>query len=83
MMIPFFNVLNGEEYSENKAAFRGTMIAPVGAFSIAEAVRIGSEVYQHLKKVIIESSDLLVSLSQTICKFASAKFNIQSHWDWR
>ncbi|KAJ5569202.1 hypothetical protein N7450_011688 [Penicillium hetheringtonii] len=30
------------------------MIAPVGASSIAKAVRIGSEVYQHLKKVITE-----------------------------
>ena len=30
------------------------MIAPVGATSITEAIRMGSEVYQHLKKVIVK-----------------------------
>lgn len=50
--VPFFNVLNGGVHSGNEMAFQETMIAPVGATSIAEAVRMGSEVYQHLKKVI-------------------------------
>ena len=50
--VPFFNVLNGGVHSGNKMAFQETMIAPVGATSVSEAVRIGSEVYQHLKKVI-------------------------------
>ena len=30
------------------------MIAPVGATSITEAIRMGSEVYQQLKKVIVK-----------------------------
>ncbi|KAJ5392056.1 hypothetical protein N7509_007546 [Penicillium cosmopolitanum] len=54
MPVPFFNVLNGGVHSGNKMAFQETMIAPVGASSITEAVKMGSEVYQHLKKVIIE-----------------------------
>ncbi|ODM19957.1 hypothetical protein SI65_04943 [Aspergillus cristatus] len=54
MPVPFFNVLNGGVHSGNKLAFQETMIAPVGATSITEAVRMGSEVYQQLKKVIVK-----------------------------
>lgn len=52
MPVPFFNVLNGGVHSGNRMAFQETMIAPVGASSTTEAVRMGSEVYQHLKKVV-------------------------------
>ncbi|KAF4766898.1 hypothetical protein N7455_005427 [Penicillium solitum] len=55
MPVPFFNVLNGGVHSGNKMAFQETMIAPVGA-SFTEAVQMGSEVYQQLKKVIIKKS---------------------------
>lgn len=54
MPVPFFNVLNGGVHSGNKMAFQETMIAPVGATSITEAVRMGSEVYQQLKKVVVK-----------------------------
>ena len=54
MPVPFFNVLNGGVHSGNRMAFQETMIAPVGATSITEAIRMGSEVYQHLKKVIVK-----------------------------
>ncbi|KAJ5501263.1 Enolase C-terminal [Penicillium expansum] len=54
MPVPFFNVLNGGVHSGNKMAFQETMIAPVGASSFTEAVQMGSEVYQQLKKVIVE-----------------------------
>ncbi|KZF22001.1 enolase [Xylona heveae TC161] len=52
MPVPFFNVLNGGVHSGNTMAFQEFMIAPVGAKSMAQAVRMGSEVYQELKKVI-------------------------------
>lgn len=52
MPVPFFNVLNGGVHSGNGMAFQEIMIAPVGASSITEAMRMGSEVYQELKKVI-------------------------------
>lgn len=54
MPVPFFNVLNGGVHSGNKMAFQETMIAPVGASSVTEAIKMGSEVYQQLKMVIIE-----------------------------
>ncbi|KAJ5968810.1 hypothetical protein N7501_005058 [Penicillium viridicatum] len=55
MPVPFFTVLNGGVHSGNKMAFQETMIAPVGASSYTEAVQMGSEVYQQLKKVIVKT----------------------------
>jgi enolase len=52
MPVPFFNVLNGGVHSGNTMAFQEIMIAPVGATSITEAVRMGAETYQALKRVI-------------------------------
>ncbi|KAM0554972.1 hypothetical protein ACHAPJ_006710 [Fusarium lateritium] len=52
MPVPFFNVLNGGAHSGNTMAFQEFMIAPVGASSFKEAVRMGAETYHHLKKVI-------------------------------
>ncbi len=52
MPVPFLNVLNGGVHSGNTMAFQEIMIAPVGARSFEEAIRMSSEVYQQLKKVI-------------------------------
>lgn len=52
MPVPFFNVLNGGVHSGNGMAFQEFMIAPVGASSMADAVRMGAEVYQKLKEVV-------------------------------
>jgi enolase len=52
MPVPFFNVLNGGVHSGNAMAFQEFMIAPVGAASMEEAVRMGAEVYQQLKGII-------------------------------
>jgi enolase len=54
MPVPFFNVLNGGVHSGNTMAFQEIMLAPVGAISMAEAVRMGAETYHALKKVITE-----------------------------
>ena len=50
--VPFFNVINGGEHAGNGLAFQEFMIAPVGAKSFTESMKIGSEVYHHLKSVI-------------------------------
>ncbi|KAL1984225.1 hypothetical protein VTN96DRAFT_9359 [Rasamsonia emersonii] len=50
--VPFFNVLNGGAHAGNSMAFQEFMIAPVGAEDIAQAVQVGCEVYQELKKVL-------------------------------
>lgn len=52
MPVPCFNVINGGKHGENKLAFQEFMVLPVGAKSVTEAIRIGCEVYEHLKKVI-------------------------------
>jgi enolase len=47
--IPAMNVLNGGVHADNPIDFQEFMIAPVGAESFTEAVRIGVEVYQRLR----------------------------------
>ncbi len=54
MPVPFFNGLNGGVHSGNTMAFQQFMIAPIGVTSMADAVRIGAEVYQELKGVITD-----------------------------
>lgn len=49
---PAFNVINGGSHAGNKLAMQEFMIFPTGATSFTEAMKIGSEVYHHLKKVI-------------------------------
>ncbi|HXD64632.1 MAG TPA: phosphopyruvate hydratase [Solirubrobacteraceae bacterium] len=47
--IPAMNVLNGGVHADNPIDFQEFMIAPVGARSFTDAVRMGVEVYQRLK----------------------------------
>nr|UYR00231.1 enolase [Plectrocnemia conspersa] len=49
---PAFNVINGGSHAGNKLAMQEFMILPTGATSFSEAMKMGSEVYHHLKKVI-------------------------------
>jgi len=50
--VPMMNILNGGKHAVNSTDFQEFMVMPVGADSIAEAVRWGSEIYQSLKKVL-------------------------------
>jgi len=50
--VPAFNVINGGSHAGNKLAMQEFMILPTGAASFSEAMKIGSEVYHHLKSVI-------------------------------
>jgi len=54
MPVPSFNVINGGEHAGNRLAMQEFMILPVGAKNFREAMRMGAEVYQTLKKVIKE-----------------------------
>ncbi len=56
--VPSFNVINGGSHAGNQLALQEFMILPTGAESFSEAVRIGAEVYQTLKKVILEKYGL-------------------------
>ena len=48
--VPFFNVVNGGKHAGNDLDFQEFMIAPLGAESFREALRIGSEIYHCLKE---------------------------------
>ncbi|XP_073157384.1 enolase [Henckelia pumila] len=50
--VPAFNVINGGSHAGNKLAMQEFMILPVGAASFSEAMKMGVEVYHHLKAVI-------------------------------
>jgi len=48
--VPMMNIVNGGEHADNPIDIQEFMIMPVSAATIAEAVRMGSEVFQALKK---------------------------------
>ena len=52
--VPHFNVLNGGAHAPNELDFQEFMVAPLGAPSMAEAVRAGAEVYAALRSELTE-----------------------------
>jgi enolase len=50
--IPMMNILNGGSHADNSIDFQEFMIMPVGAISFSDALRMGSEVFHHLKSVL-------------------------------
>jgi enolase 1/2/3 len=52
--VPHFNVLNGGAHAANELDFQEFMVAPLGAPSMAEAVRAGAEVYAALRRELTE-----------------------------
>jgi enolase len=52
--VPLMNIINGGEHADNPIDFQEFMIMPVGAPTLAEAVRWGSEIFHTLKKGLHE-----------------------------
>jgi enolase len=50
--IPMMNILNGGSHADNGIDFQEFMIMPVGASSFSEGLRMGTEVFHHLKAVL-------------------------------
>lgn len=50
--VPMMNILNGGKHADNNVDIQEFMILPVGADTFAEALRMGAEVFHHLKKVL-------------------------------
>ncbi|MDX2084080.1 MAG: phosphopyruvate hydratase [Candidatus Melainabacteria bacterium] len=50
--VPMINILNGGSHADNNVDFQEFMIAPVGAESFSEAIRMGAEVFHSLKSVL-------------------------------
>jgi len=50
--VPMMNVVNGGAHADNSVDFQEFMIVPVGAGSFAECLRMGTEVFHNLKKLL-------------------------------
>src|SRR5213076_905029 len=50
--VPMMNIINGGVHADNPIDFQEFMIVPVGAPTLADAVRMGSEVFHMLKKAL-------------------------------
>ena len=52
MPVPMMNIINGGAHADNSVDLQEFMIMPVGAPSVAEAIRYGAEIFHALKKVL-------------------------------
>ena len=52
--VPMMNILNGGAHATNTVDFQEFMIVPVGAEKFSEALRMGTEVFHALKKVLVK-----------------------------
>lgn len=52
--VPMMNIINGGSHSDAPIAFQEFMIRPVGAKTFTEAIRMGTEVFHHLKSILKE-----------------------------
>ena len=59
--VPMMNIINGGEHADNPIDIQEFMIMPIGAKSIKEAIRMGSEVF-HTLKAELKSSGLSTSV---------------------
>ena len=50
--VPMMNIINGGAHADNNVDFQEFMVIPVGAESFREALRMGTEVFHSLKKVL-------------------------------
>ena len=50
--IPMMNILNGGSHADNGIDFQEFMIMPIGASSFSEGLRMGTEIFHHLKAVL-------------------------------
>ena len=50
--VPMMNILNGGSHADNKIDIQEFMVMPFGAESFSEALRMGTEVFHHLKSVL-------------------------------
>jgi enolase len=53
--VPMMNIVNGGAHADNNVDLQEFMIMPLGAQSMPEAIRMGAEVFHHLKKILHDS----------------------------
>ncbi len=54
MPVPMMNIINGGAHAANNLDVQEFMIVPFGAKSIAQAIQMGAEIFQHLKKILAD-----------------------------
>lgn len=54
MPVPMMNILNGGSHADNKIDIQEFMVMPFGATSFSEGLRMGTEIFHHLKAVLKE-----------------------------
>ncbi|MCX7080865.1 MAG: phosphopyruvate hydratase [Pseudomonas sp.] len=52
MPVPMMNIINGGEHADNNVDIQEFMVQPVGAKTFSEALRMGTEIFHHLKAVL-------------------------------
>ena len=52
MPVPMMNILNGGSHADNKIDIQEFMVMPFGANSFSEGLRMGTEIFHHLKRVL-------------------------------
>lgn len=52
MPVPMMNILNGGSHADNSIDFQEFMVMPVGADTFSESLRMGVEIFHHLKSVL-------------------------------
>ena len=50
--VPMMNIINGGRHADNRVDMQEFMIMPAGVDSFADAIRVGTEIFHHLKKVL-------------------------------
>lgn len=50
--VPMMNIINGGKHADNKIDIQEFMIMPVAAASVKDSIRIGAEIFQHLKALL-------------------------------
>jgi enolase len=50
--VPMMNIINGGKHADNKIDIQEFMVMPVAASSVKDSIRIGAEIFQHLKSLL-------------------------------
>jgi enolase len=50
--VPMMNILNGGAHADNRLDIQEFMVVPIGAENVREAIRMGAEIFHHLKAVL-------------------------------
>jgi len=50
--VPMMNIINGGKHADNKIDIQEFMVMPIEATSVKDSIRIGAEIFQHLKSLL-------------------------------